>query len=115
MTKETYTWIAICQDGTDMQEYDASRPDGRAFSEIDATQIRQIKLESSDNALRSHYVDIPSHALPVFFRRRKVELNPNEQKQSTVHCIGWKRENEACYLFVDDNGNTLLTDNLQAV
>lgn len=114
--KETYTWVAICADDSFIGEYD--RPDARGFAEVDGLQVKQLKLESSNPHLRSHYVEIPQGTTPVFFRRRRIEINPlngQERGRSTVHCIGWKLDNTAVYLFVFDDGSTLLTDNLQAV
>jgi hypothetical protein len=66
----------------------------------------------------SHRVDVPAGATPIFFRRRSVEINPLQGEtgnRTTTHCIGWKRGDEAVYLFVFDDGSTLLTNDLQAV
>lgn len=114
--KDAYTWIALYRDGGYISEYD--RPDGRGFAEVDSLQVKEMKLESSDMARRSHFIDIPEGAEPVFFRRRSVALNLVDGSSSpvgTAHCIGWKRGEQAVYLFVTDQGDTILTDNLQAI
>lgn len=112
IAKDAYMWRVTYQNGTQIPEYDESRPEGRGFAEIDGSQIRILGLDPG------HHVIIPECAMPVFFRRRRMELNPNndeEENLSTTHCIGWKSEKSACYLFVFGDGSTLLTDDLQAV
>ncbi len=44
-----------------------------------------------------------------------LNLETSEETHKTAHCIGWKRGDEAIYLFVLSDGSTLLTDNLQAI
>jgi len=112
MTADVYKWRAIYHDGTQIPEYDESRPDGRGFAEADASQVATLELSSD------HKVAIPHGATPVFFRRRRMELNPsndNVVSNTTLHCIGWRQEESACYLFVSEDGSTFLTNDLQAV
>jgi hypothetical protein len=115
--KDAYTWGAIYTDGSSIGEYDD--PGGLGFAAVDSTQVKRLGLlNASSPHLASHSVDIPPGATPIFFRRRSIELGPivgEEQGRSTVHCIGWKRGDEAVYLFVYDDGSTLLTNDLQAV
>jgi hypothetical protein len=116
--KEAYTWAALYIDGSYIAEYEPSCPNGRGFAEVDATRVKQLRIASDDLHLRSHYVEVPEGATPVFFRRRSIALQPVDGQTTTlptVHCIGWKHDDKAVYLFISDNGNTLLTDNLQAV
>ena len=112
---DVYTWAAIYTDGSFISEYD--RPEGRGFAEVDSTRVKQFKLESSDPALHSHHVDVPEGAQAVFFRRRRISVNvvsEASEPRPTVHCIGWKRGEDAVYLFVDESGNTILSYDLQA-
>lgn len=110
-SKDVHTWCAIYHDGTIIDEYDATRPDGRGFSEIDSTQVKVL-------ALSSHRVEVPAEATPVMIRRRATAVNLITDQRSilaTVHCIGWKRGDTGCYLFVFEDGTALMTDNFQAV
>jgi hypothetical protein len=87
-----------------------------SFVYIDQSQVKSLALLSVGNVV--HQVDIPDGAQAVFLRRRMLAINPmNEQLQhaSTIHCIGWKRGEDAVYLFIRDDGSTLLTNDLQAV
>lgn len=106
MQKDIHAWTATYNDGATVPEFDADRPDGRGFAEVDSTQVAMLTLGP-------HRVAIPVDASPVFFRRRKIEVDT--QKLTTVRCIGWKRETCACYLFIFDDGRTLLTSDYQAV
>lgn len=115
--KEAYTWRVVCTDGSYIGEYD--RKEGRGFAEVSDMQIRTLDLIPCipfDDVI--HRVLIPDGATPVFFRRRSVDVNPlggEVQPRPTVHCIGWKQGEVAVYLFISSDGNTLLTDDLQAV
>jgi hypothetical protein len=113
---DAYTWQVRVGD-TWTLEYDDERPDGRGFAEIQGT-IRCIDLLPTTGHSIVHSVLIPEDATPVFFRRRSIEIDPNDggQEQSTAaHCIGWKRDDQAVYMFVFEDGSTLLTNDLQAV
>lgn len=116
-TKDVYVWGVTYHDGTWMSEYE--RPEGRGWAEIGDKPVKEVWLSiPHPNIDYGHRVLIPQGATPVFFRRRTLTINPNTSEQTqepTVHCIGWKHDNKACYLFVFNDGSTLLTDNLQAV
>lgn len=115
---DVYTWQVTYRDGTVTCEYDESRLDGRGWTERDAKDVATITLARAEDGTEVQSMLVPEGAEPVFFRRRTVTVNPNDesiQRDSTVHCIGWKRADEAVYLFVYEDGSTLLTDNLQAV
>jgi hypothetical protein len=109
--KDVYTWRVTYYDGSTLDEYDESRPDGRGFAEIGEQQFSAVEL------IGTHRVSVPFGATPVFFRRRRTELNPNsdEETHSTIHCIGWKKDDQACYLFIRDDGRTLMSTDLQAI
>lgn len=120
--KEAYTWHVTLRDDSEVPEFDDVRTDGRGFGEVDKAQVSHVHLRLPDGT-HSHVVAIPDGAEPVFFRRRKIELDPNtdEQKLTTIHCIGWKRGGSdiyplnAVYLFVFGDGSVLLTSDFQAV
>lgn len=111
-SKDAYNWYAIYKDETTIPEYDQERPDGRGFAEIDHTQMKALALSGL------HCVNIPEGATPIFFRRRSVAINIADgisTPRETVHCIGWKQGEQAVYLFVFEDGSTLLSADLQAV
>lgn len=115
-TKDVYTWRVTYQDGTATDEFDESRPDGRGFAEREDKPVQTITLARGEVEVQS--MSIPEGAESVFFRRRFILFDPNTNEQTlrhTVHCIGWKRGEEASYLFVYNDGTTFLTDDLQAV
>lgn len=136
-TQDVYTWSVVYDDGSVINEYD--RPEGLGFAEVSLARVKQLRL--SDKVARQsvhieedpqthsmnligtqhvmiHSVDIPPDALPIFFRRRPIGINlttDQATRSKTKHCIGWKNEHSAVYLFVFDDGSSLLTDDLQAV
>jgi hypothetical protein len=117
-------WQAIYRDGTRVPEFDDEETNGRGFVEVDSLQVKTLELlptmsNPEDRYRRPmHRVSIPDGATPVFFRRRTVTINNSDDfviKKPTKHCIGWKKDEQACYLFVFDDGSTLLTTDKQAV
>jgi hypothetical protein len=113
--QDQYIWSVIYVDGTVMGEY--GRVEGRGFAEIGDKHVKALDIEPLPQHLHAHRILVPDGAQPVFFRRRTIALDgsANEQGRSTVHCIGWKQEESAVYLFVFEDGSTLLSDDLQAV
>lgn len=116
-TKDAYTWRITYHDGRQVSEFDDERPDGRGFAEIDSLQVKRLRL-LLPSGIPAHVVSIPDSATPVFFRRRTISINPNNDTASNrpvKHCIGWEKDEQAAYLFVFDDGSTLLTTDKQAV
>ena len=120
---DAYTWSVAYHNGDVLHEYDENRPDGRGWAEIGFASVKTVMLATHE-VDRVHRVVVPADAQPLFFRRRYITINAaGEQGDSgcLAHCIGWKRAGEtpqdeqAVYLFVLDDGSTLLTDNLQAI
>ncbi len=112
--QDIYTWRVIYQDETYTDEFDETRPDGRGFAELEDKPIIGIELHDFLKAVASVAFPHKEDVQPVFFRRRYIALTGIGER-STVHCIGWKWEESACYLFVFADGSSLMTDDLQAV
>lgn len=110
---EAYAWRAIYDDEQTCIQENAEN----SFAEVDQSRVKTVLLLPLTGE-SSHRIDIPKGAQAVFFRRRSIALNPNtneQQTRPTTYCIGWKCGDEAVYLFVFNDGSTLLTSDLQAV
>lgn len=109
---DTYTWKVIYEDKTETSEFDSERPDGRGFAEREAKKVIMLLLFKEN--VEMHNVLIPEHAEPVFFRRRSIVFEDETNSvNKTIHCIGWRNAIDEVYLFVDDFGATLLTNDFQ--
>lgn len=109
---DLYSWGAYYGDVETLQEAQASQ----GFASVDQSRITHIGLLLGENV--EHVVSVPVGAEAVFFRRRSIEFSltgQNNQQNAVIHCIGWRKAEQAVYLFVFGNGKTLLTDDLQAV
>jgi hypothetical protein len=118
MQKDTFTWHVEYKDGATLHEHDGIDSPGRGFAEVDQAQVKTVVLSLPTLPPQPmHHVVIPEDASPVFFRRRRIELNPNtgKQTQMTIHCIGWRNGNHGIYLFACDDGSTLLTSDFNAI
>ncbi len=117
MVKDVYEWCVVYHDGEALHEYD--HPDGYAWKDVENKPVKEVWLLLPDQEpIYGHHVAIPEKAETIFFRRRYIPISlsgGDGRVRRTVHCIGWKNENQGVYLFVFENGSTLVTDNLQAV
>ena len=116
-TRDVLMWRVVLTDDTHIQEYDEARPDGRGFLEVEQARIKSVELLGMTPE-QYRCVDVPEDATPVFFRRRAISYNSEadtQTPQGTTHCIGWKHGESGVYLFVFEDGHTLLTSDLQAV
>lgn len=116
--RDLYGWIVMYPDGIVVSEQDTQ--EGLPFAAVAHTPVSSVALvQGSPQRKIRHMVQVPLGAAPIFFRRRRLILDPEVRMVSgggTTHCIGWQRDTgEATYLFVFADGGTLLTDNLNAV
>lgn len=111
---ELYTWRAVYDDDiTAIYETEENN-----FACVDQSRVKTLLLLSLQGDGVAHRVDIPHGAQAVFFRRRRIAINPIEGSavnHSSTHCIGWKQDDKAVYLFVFEDGSSWLSENLQAV
>ena len=113
---DLYTWIAVYEDETAVPEFDAERTDGRGFAEVDASRVRRLLLIGDPGQA---VVALPEGATPVFFRRRRIDVNLFTDEQTApltiAHCIGWQKDEAGCFLFVFGDGSSLLSSDMHAV
>ncbi|HTJ49434.1 MAG TPA: hypothetical protein VL443_08290 [Cyclobacteriaceae bacterium] len=110
----SYSWTIIYKNGNFFNEYDCAGK--RKFSDIDIKDVKHLRLDPMEIGLQTHFVNIPEGAEPIFFRRTQIAFAPEKvENLLTAHCIGWKKENTAVYLFVFSDGSTILSDDLQTV
>lgn len=110
--KGAYIWRAMYRDETVVCEENVDK-----FADIDASRVTSLFLYPLAGG-GTHRVDIPQGAQPVFFRRHPLEINVMQASGAwhpTVYCIGWKKDEQSVYLFIFDDGSTLLSNDLQAV
>ena len=114
--QDAYIWQVRLEGEAWLLEYDDERPDGRGFLEVEQAKIRAIDLIPTEQGTVKSVL-VPQGASPVFLRRRTIEVDPiiGAQSKSTVHCIGWKHGESGCYLFIFEDGSTLLSNDFNAV
>ena len=119
-TGDVYMWVVTYRDGTDVKEFDSPDSIGRGWAEVDHMKVKGLHLlPLHAGSMRSHVIAIPDDATPLFFRRRRAvfDLMSDEEGKpgGVAHCIGWKRVDQSVYLFIWEDGSSLLTEDLQAV
>lgn len=119
--RERFTWLVKYKDGTVFQECDESG-EGRGFASVRLADVESLALIGKNP--EAFTVRVPEEAEPVFFRRRRVSFAPPEEEareKLTTHCIGWcfphadGLPDAGVYLFVFEDGSTLVTTDRQVV
>jgi len=120
--KDAYTWRVEYTDGSQLSEI---TDDGviLPFGAVEMGRVRAlgvVAVEGEDAPL--FMVWIKPGQRPIFFRRRGIELDPNNGKQTALPattCIGWQEtkrgSNVASYLFITPDGTVILTSDPKAV
>ena len=125
-TTDSWTWVATYADGTALAEFMSDGDHG--FGEVDHTRLVAVSLVP----LREHLHPLEIRLTPgrnqraIFFRRRGIIQThdpstgaPQQIISPAVHCIGKQEtvngKNVSIYIFTDDLGAVLITDDYNAV
>jgi hypothetical protein len=118
---DNWYWEAIYSDGTSLEELE---DDGtlHGFREINQEKLTGFILRPLHPHLPQFAVQVNPGKRLIFFRKRKkiLDMNTGEQYDAPpFQCIGFQEtvngRNVKSYLFVDVDGNSVLTDDHNAV
>jgi len=118
---DNWYWSAVYSDNT---YFDEIEDDGTLhnFREIDQERLIGFILRPLHAHLPQFAVQVTPNKRVIFFRKRKKVLNMNTGEQYDAppfQCIGFQEtvngRNVKSYLFVDVEGNSVLTDDHNAV
>jgi hypothetical protein len=101
--------VAHLTDGTSVSEEQLG-----TFAKVPLTLCTIVELIPHKGGLSRVRVEIPLDKDAVFFRRHSliVDLNTQQQvKGELVTCVGW----EGAYQFWREDGDVILSSNLQAM
>ena len=137
---DLYNWRVTYDDGTIVDEYDETAPDGRGFAEVTIDRVRSLALVPREDhgspaelvvtipsgetmtvafylpKLPGHAVTIPVQGRPIFFRQRSVIIHADDVTEAgqTAHCIGYQEtlhgRNHAVYHFIREDGSSVISD-----
>lgn len=115
--RDNWYWQALYDDGTSIEELE---DDGtlHGFQEIDQGRLVGFILRPLYDHLPQHAVQITAGTRLVFFRKRRkvLDLSGGEQRDAPPYqCIGLTRNDHTSYLFIDVDGNAVLTTERDAV
>jgi hypothetical protein len=118
--RDHWAWVVIYRDQSMVYECQGSTAPHAAWKDVNPRLVSAITLLPRLRLAGRHevIVHIPQGSTPVMFRRRQIELNMTGGEQSntqTIHCLGYEAADHGSYLFVFEDGSTLLTNNRNAV
>lgn len=118
---DLWYWEAIYDDGTTLEELE---DDGtlHGFREIDQERLVAFILRPLLPHLPQYAVQLNPGKRLIFFRKRRktLDMNTGEQRDEPPYqCIGYQEtvngKNVKSYVFVNIEGSSLLTDEMDAV
>jgi hypothetical protein len=112
-----WTWVVVYNDGSMFAEF---MDDGdHGFLEVDQARVIAVTLVPLRENLSPLEVriDPTKNQRAIFFSRHTIDKTGDTTM--LIHCIGRQEtvagKNVSIYLFIDDSGTVLLTDDYKAV
>ena len=115
---DSYTWVVYYRDGSTVGQINAEGVDDGSWGSVDARNVAVVRLEPTNDQLPVHGMMVPEGAKAFLTFRRSQELNPNTGEviiHPALTIIGWTRGDARAFLFVDHLGNTILSDDVDAL
>jgi len=106
---DAWSWVVAYRDGNFVAEATVG-----TWAAIDVAGVAFLDLCPSVAGLSALRVEVPEGAEAVFTRRRHVVALGPARRPWTLTIVGWRRGDRGAYLFVADDGHTLLTDDFFA-
>ena len=116
--EDSYSWAVHYRDGSAIGQINADGVDDGSWRKVDVRSVAVIRLEPRREGLPVHGVLVPDGAIAFLTFRRPIELNPNTGEQITHPAMivaGWERDRDGAYLYVDHEGNGLITQDRDAL
>lgn len=117
---DPWYWEAVFTDGSRLEELE---DDGtlHGFAEIDQSRLSAFILRPLDGKLPQHAVQLRADERLIFFRRRSLiaqmgaDGEMTQQRGPTYHAVGVRRGETEAVTFIDQDGNTALSTDYNAV
>jgi hypothetical protein len=116
--RDLWSWMVVYRDGSAVYECQGESAPHAAWKDVNDRLVAGLALIPRQAGLQQVVVHVPEGAVPVLFRRRQIELNMASGEQTgrqTIHCLGWEGFHNASYVFIFQDGSTLLTSDRNAV
>lgn len=109
---DLWHWRVTYGDGSTLDEYD---PDGKdhGWAEVNIRRVALVTLVPQYDGLPVHMMKVDGAWIPGFLRRRYIGVpqDGSEGTRATVHVLTMG----TVYLFLFEDGRSLLTDDFNAV
>lgn len=115
---DAYSWVVHYRDGSAIAQLDADGVDSGSWRKVDVHNVAVIRLEPRRDGLPLHGVLVPEGAIAFLTFRRGLELDLNTGEQiahPAMIVAGWERDRDGAYLYVDHEGNGLITSDRDAL
>lgn len=115
---DSYTWVVHYRDGSTIGQINNEHVDDGSWRKVDVRNVAFIRLDPSFDHLPYHGIFVPDGAIAylTFERGHALDMNTGIQTPNPVMIIaGWTRGNESSYLFVDPDGNGMVSTDRYAL
>ena len=114
MMTDAYAWVVHYRDGSAIGQINADGVDDGSWRKVDVRNVAVIRLEPRRDGLPVHGVLVPEGATAFLTFRRGIALNMETGEQTVQPALivaGWERDRDGAYLYVDHEGNGLISSN----
>jgi hypothetical protein len=109
---DAYSWVVHYRDGSTIAQI-VNGEDVGSWRKVDVRNVACIRLEPLFDNLPLHGVLVPEGAMAFLTFRRplEIDLNTGEQfRHPSLVVAGWEKDGIGAYLYVDHEGNGLITN-----
>lgn len=114
---DAYAWAVHYLDGSTIAQITNGVDEG-SWRKVDVRNVAFIRLDPQRDDLPYHGIFVPEGAIAylTFERGHALDMNTGIQTPHPVMIIaGWSRGDESSYLFVDSDGNAMVSTDRYAL
>lgn len=115
---DAYAWVVHYRDGSTIGQINEHGIDDGSWRKVDVRNVAFIRLDPQRDELPYHGIFVPDGATAYLTFERTIynDMNTGVQGRSPVMIIaGWSRGAESSYLFVDQDGNAMVSTDRYAL
>jgi hypothetical protein len=115
--KDAYAWVVHYRDGSTIAQITNGVDDG-SWRKVDVRNVAVIRLEPRRDGLPMHGVLVPEGAIAFLTFRRHQGIDPGTGERFSNPAMivaGWERGSDGAYLYVDHEGNGLISSDRDAL
>lgn len=113
--RETWRWVAVYRDGTELHQFDDATGEFHQFSEIDQSRLGVFRMVHDELRPVAIPFEPTSMKLIHFYRRINLNVGTEDEQHFTVYMAGFERGGVKHLLGIMPDGEIVLADDAEVV